>query len=396
MDSFRGRAIGIFTSRRAIVVWLACILLLGLLIAQDYGISWDEKAMIVLGAKVYDFIRGAGAYPADPGIRFHGAWFEVLQYAVQRLLGLTYARAIFILRHMLNFTVFWIGLVALYLIALRTFKSRGWALITMLMLFLSPRQFGHAFINGRDIPTMAFFSVKMLVLLAFIDRPTVWRAVLLGVASGVVITLRVGLLFLPLYAVLFLGILIFSELDAGKRVQWMRYGLLILVYVCSFAAAVVAWWPLLWEDTSQNLRAAFHNMLWDQQAPGGFYFGEQIGSLPWHWVPVHLVSKTPLLYVALAGIAILTLVVTSVRNPRKILTEDRSILLFLLWFILPVFAVITLHASMFDEWRHLYFVYPAFLLLAASALRSIFLVAKKNARGAWQGPSRFPRPRVSF
>lgn len=366
------RVIVLLTSRAAVYVYCAVILIGGLAIAKDYGISWDEKAMYVLGEQAYNFVFRGGAYPTEPGIRYHGAWFEIVQYAVQEMLGLTFARSIFIMRHMLNFVTFWICLIAIYAIALRTFKSRTWALIAMFMLLLSPRQFGHAFFNGRDIPTMAFFTVKMFTLLLFIDVPNFKRAVLHGIVSGLVISLRVGLLFLPLYTVLFLGIRMCTDAAETKRIPWKRYVGLFGAYFMTFAIATVAFWPLLWQHPLQNVLAALHNMLWDQQAPGGFYFGEMVGGLPWHWIPVHIVSKTPLLYVGLAALGFLLFLISMVRRPRSIFMEHRNILLFMLWFSLPVLAVMVLGASLFDEWRHLYFIYPALLLMAVFVLRALW------------------------
>ena len=367
------RVISPLTSRAAVCVYFAFILIGGLVIAKDYGISWDEKAMFVLGEQTYDFIFKGGVYPTEPGIRFHGAWFEIVQYAVQEMLGLRFARSIFIMRHMLNFVTFWICLIAIYAIALRTFKSRTWALIALLMLLLSPRQFGHAFFNGRDIPAMAFFTVKMLTLLYFLEAPSFKRAVLHGVACGLVISLRVGLLFIPAYTVLFLGIKIFTDSLAEKRVEWKRFVFLLGVFFVAFTLATVAFWPLLWQHPLQNVLAALHNMLWDQQAPGGFYFGEMVSGLPWHWVPVHIISKTPLLYVGLAALGFILFLISMVRRPSSIFMEHRNLLLFVLWSSLPVLAVMILGASLFDEWRHFYFIYPALLLIAVYALRSLWV-----------------------
>jgi hypothetical protein len=360
------------SSRWAVVAFFAFTLLIGLCIARDYGISWDEKAMYVLGEEAYEYALYSKPYPVHTGIRFHGAWFEVLQYAVQEVLGLRFARHIFIMRHMMNYLTFWIALLAIYGIAWKTFRSRGWALIVALMFFLSPRQFGHAFFNGRDIPAMAFFVVKMFTLLLFVDRPSVRTAVLHGVASGMVIAIRVGLLFLPLYTFLFMGFKMVLDSATEGRAVVRRYSVLLGVYIATFAVAIVAFWPLLWEHPLGSLVEALKNMLWEQQAPGGFYLGENIGYLPWHWIPVHIISKTPLVYVALGLAAIILLAWSAVRRPVSLLREHRNTLLFFLWFILPIITVMGLGASLFDEWRHLYFIYPALLLLAAVALRALF------------------------
>lgn len=359
------------TSREAACVFFILILLVGIAIAKDYGISWDEKAMYVLGEQAYGYILNGTPYPTHVGIRFHGAWFEILQYAVQELFVLRFARDIFIVRHMMNFLTFWVGLVSLYAIGLRTFRSRNWALFAALMLLLSPRQFGHAFFNGRDIPAMAFFTLKMFTLLLFLDRPTSRKAVLHGITSGLVIATRVGLLFLPLYTVLFLGFRIVLDMVNSQRVPWKRYGIYLAMYLITFAVATVAFWPLLWEQPIHHVVEALRNMLWEQSPAGGFYLGENVGELPWHWVPVHIVTKTPLLYIVLALTAVVHLFVAAVKRPSSLLIEHRDTFLFFLWFTIPIFTVIFLHATLFDEWRHLYFIYSALILLAATALRAL-------------------------
>lgn len=369
---FARRAEQALLSPLAASIFAIGTILLGVLIAKDYGISWDEKTMYVLGEEVYEFVTRGEPYPMGIGIRFHGAWFEVLQHAVQKLLGLRYARDIFIARHLMNYGTFIVGMLSVYAIALHVFRHRGWAGIAMVMFFLSPRQFGHAFFNSRDIPAMSFFALKMLTLFWFVERPTVKRAILHGIASGLVIAIRVGLLFLPLYTLLFLGIRALAERGEGKGISWKRHCALLGAYGISFALAVVTFWPLLWEHPFLNLLAALQNMLWEQQPPGGFYLGEQVGTPPWHWVPMHIITKTPLLYTALLCVAFFHLVIATWKKPRSLLTKHQHTLLLFLWFLLPIITVIFLHATLFDEWRHLYFIYPALVLLAVSALRTLW------------------------
>ncbi|HLC66305.1 hypothetical protein A2635_03625 [Candidatus Peribacteria bacterium RIFCSPHIGHO2_01_FULL_51_9] len=374
MDQLRPafqRLVGLLSSRTAVYGLFIILLFGGIAIAKDYGISWDEKAMYVLGEEAYEYIVKGEAYPTSPSIRFHGAWFEVLQYFVQEVLQLRFARSIFMMRHMMNYVTFWIGMLAIYGIALHTFRSRPWALVAVLMMLLSPRQFGHAFFNGRDIPAMAFFTLKMFTLLLFIERPSPKHAFLHGIASGLVIATRVGLLFLPLYTVLFLALRMLSDVVTLKTVDWKRYGILFMIYGCTFCIATVVFWPLLWEHPILSALEALKNMLWEQQDSGGFYFGENIDYLPWHWVPVHIISKTPLLYVTFALLAVMMLIFETCRRPSALLKEQRNTFLFFLWFILPIFTVIALHATLFDEWRHLYFIYPALILLAITGIRGL-------------------------
>lgn len=359
--------------RKTTWCFFAVVLVLGLGIAMQYGVSWDEKAMYVLGEEAFETITKGEPYPVHEGIRYHGALFEVVQYAVPELLGITYARPVFMLRHALNFLTFFAALLAIYAIALRAFQNRAWALLAAVFLLLSPRQFGHAFFNSRDIPTMAAFTVQMLTLMLLLDRRTLWCAMLAGITTGIVLALRVGGLFLPLYTVLFLGLEAVRMHLERERIAWKHFGKILAAYAFAAIIATIALWPLLWDQPLQNFIAAIGNMLTSQQQPGGFYFGEHIGYVPWHWVPVHILIQTPLLYSALFLAGVVILVRRAIQSPRSLLEEHRTVFLFLLWFLIPVGMVIVLGADLFDEWRHLYFIYPAFLLLAVFGLREIVL-----------------------
>lgn len=349
------------------------LLALGLVLARDYGISWDEKAMYVLGEEAYERVWYGESYPQQTGIRFHGAWFEVLQYAVQEELGLRYARHIFILRHAMNYLTFWVGLLALYGFALRAFGSRWWALCTAFMLVLSPRQFGHAFFNGRDIPTMSLFALAMLTLLVVIERPRLWTALLHGITSGLLLALRVGGLFMLLFTITLPLLRILADVLCKRRLPLKRYGMAFAVFVVICALTTVVFWPLLWDHPLQHFLDAMENMMTSQQNPGGFFMGKHIGTAPWYWLPIHIVITTPLLYLALFLVGMTHLAIAGWRRPQSLLTEHFPLVLSFLWFTIPFATVILLKADLFDEWRHMYFLYPAFLLLAVHGLRSLLL-----------------------
>ncbi len=366
-------------SAQGIRVFFGALLILGLVVARDYGISWDEKAMHVLGEEAFGFIFHGRAYPTNVGIRFHGAWFEIIQYAVEMLLHLRYARHVYILRHAMGFLFYWAGLVALYGIAVRTFRHRGWALLTVLFFFLSPRLFGHSFVNTRDIPAMVCFVIKMLTLMLFLDRPTYGRAVLHGIASGLIMSLRVGGLFVPIYVSIFFALLVLREAHEDGHVDWMRHLKVLAVYGIVFALSTIAFWPLLWHQPLTHFYDAMLNMMTAQQSPGGFYLGEMVGEIPWHWIPVNILTKTPLLYSVLFLIGAGELAVVTVKRPWSLARERRDTLLFFLWFMVPILIVIVMRGRLFDEWRHLYFIYPGMLLLAVHGLQTIWNMLGRTA-----------------
>ncbi len=388
MDSLRSGAkalAAILSSRVAVWVFFGATLALGLIVARDYGISWDEKAMYVLGEEAYNFVFHHGAYPTNIGIRYHGAWFEIIQHAAEVMLGMTYARDIFIMRHMLDYVFYWAGLVAMYALALRTFKSRGWALLASLFLFLSPRLFGHAFINARDIPTMALFIVKMLTLVYFLERPTWRRAILLGIASGLLMAIRVGGLFVPLYVLIFTGLRMLDDRREEGRIDWKHYAWLMAAYACTFVLVTIAVWPLLWMNPLGNFVDAMVNMSTAQSQSGGFYMGQMVfNNLPWHWIPVNIVTKTPLLYSVLFLAGTAALLGALWKRPADALGDKRTLLLLFLWFLLPPLVIVVLQGHLFDEWRHIYFIYPAYVLIAVFGLRALWEGAGRLATATRQ------------
>jgi hypothetical protein len=96
--------------------------------------------------------------------------------------------------------------------------------------------------------------------------------------------------------------------------------------------------------------------------------------LPWHYVPVWISITTPLLYLGL-------FVVGAVNTIRKIASrraglwksdEELQDAIFLALFVAPIAAIVLLHSVVFDGWRHMYFIYPAFLLVAINGWVSLW------------------------
>ena len=101
------------------------------------------------------------------------------------------------LRHLSIFVIFWVGCWALYGLAWQRFRRRRWALLTVLLLVLSPRFFAEAFFNGKDIVFMAGFTLAMYTLVRLRARPTLGRTALHALATALTIDVRVpGLLLI--------------------------------------------------------------------------------------------------------------------------------------------------------------------------------------------------------
>jgi hypothetical protein len=105
-------------------------------------------------------------------------------------------------RHLVNIIFGWVGMIFAALLAYRI--SRKWyaAIITAILLFLSPRYLGHAFNNLKDIPFAATMMMGTYYIYYFLEtfpRPPKKVLIMLALSIGLAIATRVGGLLLIAY-----------------------------------------------------------------------------------------------------------------------------------------------------------------------------------------------------
>lgn len=151
------------------------LLLAGLLIAgtivQDYGVGSDELSGLRLGRaslKVYGGGRVDWAVLGD--VHYYGPLHFMAQVLGADLLpGLHAGWSARDAHHLVNFASFLVGAVALHAIV-RRFTPRGVAWTVTALYVTQPLFFGHAFVNGKDIPFMSLFLVAFAVGLRALSR----------------------------------------------------------------------------------------------------------------------------------------------------------------------------------------------------------------------------------
>jgi hypothetical protein len=111
------------------------------------------------------------------------------------------------------------------------------------------------------------------------------------------------------------------------------------------------------------------------------YLGEYYtcGETPWHYIPVWIAISTPLLYLGLFFIGVFALIGDVFRNRKRSsqLLDKTQGPLILLWFFVPPLGSILLGVCTFNEFRHLFFIYPALLLIGLRGFLAISGAANK-------------------
>jgi len=110
-------------------------------------------------------------------------------------------------------------------------------------------------------------------------------------------------------------------------------------------------------------------------------------ALPWHYLPVWILVTIPLPYSLLGALGLGTALRTLARHGRAALQRPGAWLdaLFLGWLLVPIASIVAVQAVVYDGWRHVYFVYPALLLLALRGARALGQAwQRRPARPTWR------------
>ena len=363
------------------------VLLLGIFIHRDYGVSADERISRVNAAVTAKYLltRFAPAKAAaDTSLKYipelhtwkdrdYGIAFEIPVFLLEKVLRLKDLRDIHFLHHLCIFLMFWVSLLFFYLLVKERYQSWPFALLATVFLLLSPRIFADAFYNSKDLVFMSFFIIGLYTMIKFLKEPD-WRwALFHALACAVLINVRIMGVVVPLATV---AVFAFDWLKNHRKQPLKKAGLVLGLYVVLLFAFIVLLWPFLWEAPLTNFVFAFKNMSkfrWD----GVVLFAGRLvkaPALPWYYGPFYIAITTPLTYTVFFLLGLFFTIRTVIHCRFNLYNNEaeKQDLLFLAFFLLPLGAIIVLKSVLYDGWRHLYFVYPAFLLVALRGLAGVY------------------------
>jgi hypothetical protein len=343
------------------------VLLLPLLLrmSRDFGVTWDEIHRQANGERIWLLYQGIVKEPATPAEHLYGGLFDVIAVGLQRLLPLD----LYDVRHLLNAAFGWLGIVFCGLLIV---SVGGWraATLGMILLALVPPYIAHAMNNPKDLP-FATMATAVLVVLARLPRRFPYlpakHAIALGVAIGLCLAVRPGGLLFVGYAGLWILSAVIANRDAGVR----RLAKTAAIFAGRVGLAFLLpmpVWPYLWKRPIIGVFEAAEGVAHYEWTGTVLFQGNDVpaGALPWTYAPVWLLWTTP--PVVLVGALLSLAELARASRPRAAIAG--------LWFavIFPVAYVIARHATLYDGLRHLLFVVPPLVALAAigweSALRA--------------------------
>ena len=378
-----------FWAQAAMVCALFAIV--GIAVLDDYGVFWDETDHRRIAIANADYIATGdiSRLSQDPDIayRYYGMGFGMPLLLVERAFGLQDSRDINLTRHLIMHLFFIAGGFACGMLAYRMMGSRWIALLAMLMFLLHPRLYAHSFFNVKDIPFAAMLLIALYLTHRAFRRGALGAFLLCGIVVGLAMNMRPFGLMLP---PIILAVRALDLWQAGReeRRRILMTGAALLA--ATLATAYITH-PYYWENPLrfiEGLRVqSQHPFITNNLFMGEIYKSD---ANPWSYIPVWFAITAPPFALPLGALGAAAVCWQAITRPLAALRdrETRFGALTLACFALPIVVVIALQSNTHHGWRHMYFLWGPFCLLAAIGLRA-FASARMEG-GIWKVGSRLP------
>ncbi len=380
---------------RIFVATLAVILVSMLFGGRNAGMSGDEGYHLKHAKAVLDFYRTFGedtvAYTVGPlssaeNSREYGQTPDNLSELIASVFNF---EDILFVRHIVNIIFGWLGILFASLLAYHISKKWYAAILTALILFLSPRYLGHSFNNLKDIPFAAMMMMGVYYISRFLDsfpKPSIKTMAMLALSIGLAIGIRVGgLLLIAYFAVFAVSYLAYQwflayQNQKGKKtlalfgIEKQLYKMFFYGIVVSLAGYLIAVliWPYALVSPISNVYTAFSKMSHFEISIRQNFEGimQWSSGLPWYYTPKFILITIPI--AVIVGV-ILYFFTGGLKKEKRFTT-------FLLYFafIFPIFWITYTKANVYGGWRHSLFAYPPMAAAAALGFSGLIDLAKNK------------------
>ena len=363
-------------------------LLAGLALAGDYGgdygIQWVDYIEQTRSAQAnlnYILGRADGVDTPTYHDRAYSVALELPFLLVNQALEETNFPAPHRIRFLLTHLIFILGGWFCYRLVYHLFGSRLLALFALLIFLLHPRLYAHSYLNSKDLPFLSMLMIALYLLERAFRRDTWGAFLLLGIGVGLLTNLRI------MGIMLFAATLAMRGMDLFYAGSWaQRRGILRTagLFLLAGGLTMYALAPFAWTNPVEYLLVNLAITVEHPTVVAELFQGEYVLSdaLPPHYNATWFGITTPPLFLLLGGLGAAVAAVAGLRRPGAVFrnTRLRFAWLLLACFLLPALAATALGSVQHYNWRHLYFLYTPFCLLAAGGLHWLAAAGSRNGR----------------
>ena len=347
-----------------------------LTVSSQYGQSGDEWLHIIYGQDIWDYFTKDSKQALDytaKGLQYshvelYGGFFEFITEGFHRLFP---SIPILNLRHFFNASFGILLMIFTGLLAAKISKKWYVGIIALLFVVFSPKIFGESMNNPKDIPFAAGFVIGIYFIISFlIDFPNKYKTNLVGLGLGFGLTLAVRpaggfllLVFIGLFTAYYYLINrknVQSYFNEDKKLLKNVFTGIIIAFLGGYILGIL-FWPYGLENPftapleslkvmanfSVQLKTLFEGEMMYSQTPKWYYEFKWIGITS----PIIVILSCILFFVF-------------IKKAIKEYGKFNSIVL-IFSFLFPLLFMIYNKSTLYDTWRHVLFVYPFIVVLAA-------------------------------
>ncbi len=359
--------------KTVLVLIFSAFAFIGLYIAADYGVAWDDHLQTDVGKQNLEFALGKSNDIFENADRFYGSAFELPIYAVQQLFD-SFSKQVLV-RHLITHFYFISALFVFFILLLKLFKSFPLAIIGILFIYLSPRMFAHSFFNTKDIPFVSTLMISLYTLWQLAEKPkSTKRIVTHAFFSAFLIDIRLIGFLMP--AITFGHIILIYLSKSSFKGVWKP----LINYSVLMAAFVYFLWPALWPDP-KLLAEGFLRMSHFPWRYTNLIAGETVLATenPWYYIPLWIGISAPLVLIISYLIGAFYLIrdffknMSLLENPRQMTIFVFALIPIDLWILFLI-----IKPTFYDGWRHLYFFIPFLAIGAVYGVQNIISIGKNK------------------
>jgi hypothetical protein len=307
----------------------------------------------------------------------YGVFFDLLAVIIENQFNLKNYQDIYHAKHLLNFFFFFLSSICFFYLIKHRFKNIFLPLVGTVFYITAPRIFAESFYNCKDIILMCLTVFSIFFCLKVLKNYKTKNIILFSFFAALATSLRpMGIFIIFLFIIFF----IFESFEIKNF--FIKKINLILITIILYLIFTYLLWPFLWTDPINNFLAAFQSFKkFELGVSSSFYLGKYVNTsyLPWHYTFVWIAVSTPIIYSFFFLIASFNVTYNFVKNFLEININDYSKklwsnynekvdLFFLMFFLGPIFATIIFQSTLYNGWRHLYFIYPGLIYLIVYAI----------------------------
>ena len=227
---------------------------------------------------------------------------------------------------------------------------------------------------------MSFFIISTYTLIKFFYLQTKTNAIYHGIACGLAVSTRIVGIIIPVFTFMLILLRVFEFRRSKVPLKSLVFGSAIFIF--SLLMATFIFWPVLWENPIESFLHSFNSMKKFRWYGNILMWGQMINSndLPWYYIPSWILVTTPLSFILFFCAGIFSVCKSLYIEKGGFLKSqsNQMDMIFLGLFFGPLCSVILFNSVLYNGWRHLYFIYPFFLLIGVRGFMTLFLFVKRS------------------